>query len=30
MVEDQKSLQKEKLAYVDETDTKNFFFQYTH
>jgi ACS family allantoate permease-like MFS transporter len=30
MDEDEKSLQKEKLAYVDKTDRKNFFFQYTH
>ena len=30
MDEDEKSLQKKKLVYVDETDRKNVFFQYTH
>lgn len=30
MGEDEKSLLKEKLAYADETDRRNPFFQYTH
>lgn len=30
MDEDEKSLLKEKLAYADETDRRNPFFQYTH
>ena len=30
MDEDEKSLQKEKLAYVDETDWENVFFKYKH
>lgn len=30
MDEDEKNLLREKLAYADETDRKNVFFQYTH